>query len=184
LAASLPLATSNGIYTLGDSRNVWRGLAALSMDHMLHCALSTALGTSYQAPNSAVLRLPRSEFITRLAYYSQESEDLVSLVAGDLILAETGKRDLRATPLIASEGYVLVIPHLITALLWEASTQLLWARKYSGAYGTHITRHKTGLAQEFADAFDHRRFLVSAMRKIRDATGNVIGDAVWPYMTW
>ena len=128
LAYSLPLETSNGTYTLGESRDIWRGLAALSMEHALRCALSAELGTLNQASNSAVLRVPKSEFIARLSYYSQASEDRVSLILEDLIVAETGKRDLRATPLIASSGCILLMPHLVITLLWEASTAALGAK--------------------------------------------------------
>jgi SEC-C motif len=175
--ATLPLDISNGSYTLGDSREVWRVLMALAHCHAIHCLRAQTVGVKGGAVNSAVMRLGRTQLANLVSSFSQLTPHACDRVIADLILPSTGKRDLRAQPLIEVDGTVLLTPHLLVALAWEPCMQVLWNRLYSGVYGKYIADHKKSLATEFAACFDHTQFAVSAMRKLRDLRGREVGDA-------
>lgn len=173
LRGFLPPEISNGAYTLGESNEVWQGLLTLGATreyHRIHIGLRETV-------NSAVMRESPEAFVALLEQYAPIRRERCLRVIEDLILPENGKRDLRAQPLIESQGRILFVPNLLLSLLWEPCTQALWARRYPGPFGREIAKYKSRLAEEFASACRRESVVVSAMRKLRDTSGVERGDA-------
>jgi hypothetical protein len=175
---SLPLESTNGRYSLAQSRLVWHALAKLALIHQVNflAALQKLSGpTPFLA---SFLRRDRLELVTELAGLVDVGEREVADVIDDLTLPPTGKVDLRAQPLIAgSPSEVWLVPGVFMSLLWEPCTCLLWARLHSDEYSRQIASQKVRLAQDLSGRFDATRWKVSAMRKLKDPQGKEIGDA-------
>lgn len=177
IATNLPLDVSNGAYTLREARYVWSQLVAYAFAHHTRCDFSASVGVANPV-NSRVPRISLEQLMQVLSNYGPRGpEPFVEAVLRDLILTGSGKCDVRSQPLLGSGDEILLLPNLMMTLLWEPCFSILWSRRYSGVYGAHIASFKAGLASELADAFGNNRFVTSVMRKLKDRSGRVIGDA-------
>jgi SEC-C motif len=156
---------------LGDSRGVWSGLLTLAIVHELYCAAAGG------AKNSSVLRLPFDELVEAVCAYCDVEPGICQAVLRELVLDGSLRRDMRAQPLIESNGLVLVAPRACLALAWEACSLLLWSKRHSRAYSRYVTTYKKTLADDFATQFKRFGLQVSVMRRLSERHGEEVGDA-------